>query len=103
MSDVDYAPTTRRTYGPDGGVVVGRCAGYTYDGAAYCPACAADIEVPTSDGDSFPMNEYPMDTWDGRGFGVGVISGLDEWDAPGASCHVCHGRLQTNIIPMEEM
>lgn len=95
------ANTTRRTYGESGGYVFGRCAGYTYDGAAYCPDCAADIEVPTSDGDSFKMNEYPADTWDGRGFGVGVVSGMSEWDAPGPSCDVCHLRLDVTTIEYE--
>ena len=107
MSEIEIASTTRRTYGKDGGIVPGRCAGYTYDGAAYCPACAAEIDVPTADSDSYKMDHYPAfddegrSITDGRGFGVGVISGFDEWDSPGASCDVCMRRLDTNIIEYE--
>ncbi|UBF22794.1 hypothetical protein M1M38_gp101 [Halorubrum tailed virus 27] len=97
----DLAPTTRRTYGPSGGIVPGYCAGYVYDGAAFCPECAAEIDVPTADGESHKMDAYPADATDGHGFGVGVISGFDEWDEPGASCDVCHRRLRTNIIRYE--
>lgn len=97
----DLAPTTAGTPGPDGGLVPGRCVGYVYDGAAFCPECAAEIDVPTADGETYKMDHYPADTWDGRGFGVGVLSGFDEWDEPGASCDVCHRRLQTNIIRYE--
>jgi hypothetical protein len=69
-----------------------------YDGAAFCPVCAAEIDVPTADGENFKMDHYPAETWDGRGFGVGVLSGFDETDYPGDSCDVCHRRLRTNII-----
>ena len=100
----DLAPTIRRTYGPSGGIVPGYCAGYVYDGAAFCPECAAEIDVPTADGETYKMDHYPAyddegrTITDGRGFGVGVLSGFDEWDAPGASCDVCSRRLRTNII-----
>lgn len=100
--DTDMAITTARTYGRDGGIVPGRCAGYTYDGAAYCPACAEEIDVPTADGETYKMDHYPAETWDENGFGVGVISGFSEWDAPGASCDCCFKRLNTNIIHYED-
>lgn len=94
----DLAITKRRCYGESGGIVPGRCAGYTYDGAAYCPACAEEVEVTASDGTTYQMDHFPNGTWDSGGFGVGVLSGFDEWDEPGATCHVCHKRLRTNII-----
>ena len=94
----DLAPTRRSTFGPSGGIVPGRCVGYTYDGAAYCIECAAEIEIEASDGESYAMDHFPDGEWDGRGFGVGVLSGFSEVDFPGDSCHVCHRRLQTNII-----
>lgn len=101
------AGTTGRTYGKGGGMVPGRCAGYTYDGACYCPDCASDFDVPTADGETFKMDHYPAydddghPVTDGRGFGVGVLSKFDETDFPGDSCDVCHLRLQTTIIRYE--
>jgi len=67
------APTRRRTPGEGGGVVPGRLAGYTWDGAAYCPEC----------------------------FGVGVVSGFDEADY-GFSCHICHRLLDTNVLVYDD-
>lgn len=98
----DVAPSTRHTYGPSGGIVPGRCVGYTYDGACYCPECAAEIDVTSSEGETFKMTHFPDRTWDKNGFGVGVLSGFDESDYPGDSCFVCHRRLQTNIIHYED-
>jgi hypothetical protein len=95
------APTRRSTPGPDGGIVPGRLAGYVWDGAAYCPECAADVDVPAPADDpreTIKMDKYPAFETDPNGFGVGTISGFDEWDAPGATCHECHRVLQTNII-----
>mgnify|MGYP006272893355 FL=1 len=103
----DLAPTTAGTPGPDGGIVPGRCAGYVYDGAAFCPECAAEIEIDTADGETYKMDHFPAfddegrTITDGRGFGVGVLSGFDETDYPGDSCDVCHRRLRTNIIRYE--
>ncbi|QCC48107.1 hypothetical protein [Halobellus limi] len=105
MSEIERAETTRRTYGIDGGIVPGRCAGYAYDGETYCPACAAEIDVTTADGDTYKMDHFPAydddgrTITDGRGFGVGVISGFDEFEYPGGSCGVCLRRLDTNILP----
>lgn len=104
----DLAPTRSSTPGPDGGHVPGRLAGYTYDGAAYCPACAEDVEVETAEGETYTLDHFPAfdddgnRVHDGSGFGVGIVSGTDEWDYPGASCHVCHRRLQTNVLVYDE-
>lgn len=99
------APTRRSTPGPDGGHVPTGLAGYVWDGAAYCPECATDVMVENPDGDGeTSVAEYPAYTDDGdpatdpNGFGVGVVSCSDEWDYLGASCHVCHRLLDTNIL-----
>ena len=116
MSDLEYygvsdasdlAPTRASTPGPSGGYVPGRCVGYVYDGAAYCVECAAEIEIDTADGETYKMDHFPAydddgrPVTDGRGFGVGVLSGFDETDEPGDSCFCCHRRIQTNIIRYE--
>lgn len=75
--------------------------GYTYNGEAYCPACARKIEVPTSDGRTFKMNEYPTNTWDSFGFGVGAIFSDSEWDAPGPCCGGCVEQIETTLIHYE--
>lgn len=99
----ETAPTTRRTYGEGGGIVPGRCAGYTYDGACYCTDCASEVVVLTAGGDEYPMDHYPAfdddghPVTDGHGFGVGVLSGFSETDH-GDSCTVCFRRLQTTVI-----
>jgi hypothetical protein len=96
------APTRRRTPGEGGGVVPGRLAGYTWDGAAYCPECADDVTVPAPDGDGeIPMPEYPPFETDPNGFGVGVVSGFDEADY-GFSCHICHRLLDTNVLVYDD-
>jgi hypothetical protein len=97
-SNDDLAPTTARCYGPSGGYVPYRCAGYTYNGAAYCVECAAEIEVTDSDGETWKIDHFPDETWDEYGFGVGVLSGASETEYPGDSCDVCHRRLPTNIL-----
>lgn len=97
--DAEVADTTRSTPGPDGGAVPGRCAGYVWDGAAYCPECAREVEAEAPDGDgTIPLSHYPAFETDPNGFGVGVIAGWDEWDYPGASCDVCLRRLDTNVL-----
>lgn len=94
----EVAPTRRRTPGPDGGIVPGRLAGYVYDGAHYCAECATDATAPAPDGDGeIPIAEYPAFETDGRGFGVGIVSGTDEIDYGGA-CTVCHRLLDTNVL-----
>jgi len=104
-NETELAPTRRATPSApdrdDGGLVPGRLAGYVYDGAAYCPECAEDVEVTDADGKSYSVATFPADKTDGRGFGVGVISGIDEWDAPGPSCTVCHRKLDVNLIKYE--
>jgi hypothetical protein len=119
------APTRRSTPGHGGGHVPGRLAGYTWDGAAYCPECAGDVFVEIAgeppegaleeapevrEGDhgqpAVPIPYYPPFSDDGepitdpRGFGVGVVSGLDEADY-GFSCHICHRLLDTNVLTYE--
>lgn len=108
-SEDQIAPRARGSGGPDGGVVPTGLAGYVWDGAAYCPECADDVEVELPDGDgSVPISEYPAFDDDGdpvtdpNGFGVGTVSCSDEWDYPGASCHVCHRLLQTAILVYED-
>lgn len=122
VSDDQIAPTRRRTPGPDGGHVPTGLAGYTWDGAAYCPECAEDVYVtigglpdegalegvPVKEDDdgepAVPLSHYPAydasgnPMTDPNGFGVGVISCTDETDYPGGSCFVCHRRLQTNVL-----
>jgi len=101
FDNVDVAGTRRSTPGPDGGIVPGRLAGYAYDGAHYCPACAAETTAPAPDGDrEIPIAEYPAFETDPYGFGVGIVSGTDEIDY-GGSCHVCHKLLDTNVILYE--
>jgi hypothetical protein len=104
-TDKELAPTRRATPSApdrdDGGLVPGGLAGYVYDGAAYCVECAEDVEVTDADGKSYSVAAFPADKTDGRGFGVGVISGMDEWDAPGPSCDVCLRRLDVSIIKYE--
>jgi hypothetical protein len=101
--DENLAGYTRSTPGPNGGTVPTGCAGYTHDGAAYCPDCASEQTVVAPDGDgSIPMDHYPAFKTDPNGFGVGVLSRTDEWDYPGASCHVCHDRLQTRLLVYDD-
>lgn len=104
-SDVtdDVAGTRRRTPGGGGGVVPGRVAGYTHDGAAYCPGCAESVEVAcVGDGETYTLDHFPAHGHDPSGFGVGVVSGTGEWDYPGAACDVCHTTLDTNILVYDE-
>jgi hypothetical protein len=98
----DLAPTRRQTFGPDGGYVPGRCVGYTYDGACYCIECAEHIHIETSDGEEYRMDHFPADACDEHGFGAGVLTGFSETDYPGDSCHICHRRLPTTLLPREE-
>lgn len=99
----ELAPTRRSTPGSQGGFVPGRLAGYTHDGEAYCPECADDIHIANPDGvGDTRMSEYPAFETDPNGFGVGVLSGFSEADAPGLSCGVCLRRLQTNIIHYDD-
>lgn len=96
----DLAPTRRGTPGEGGGVVPTGLAGYTYDGAAYCPECAESAETRpcAADGDTYTVARFPSGEHDESGFGVGVVSCTDEWDYPGASCDICHKRLDTNVL-----
>jgi len=94
--DDDLARTARQL---PGGAWPGRAAGYTYDGAAYCLDCSGDVTIECADdGETYTMPEFPADCHDPNGFGVGVVSVSGEWDYPGASCHVCHDRLNTNLL-----
>lgn len=96
----DVAPTTRSTPGEGGGHVPYGCAGYVYDGAAYCPECAAEANTRpcAADGETYTVATFPANEHDVDGFGVGVVDGMDEWDYPGASCHICHTTLDTNVL-----
>lgn len=79
-----------------------RTAGFTYDGAAYCPACAEDVTV-TINGETMTMPEAAeVRGTDENGFGVGLVQTSSEWDAPGASCTVCHDRLATRLIHYDD-
>lgn len=102
--DSDIAPTRRRTPGDGGGHVPCGLAGYTYDGAAYCPDCATDAETRpcAADGETYTVARFPAGETDTEGFGVGVISGTDEWDYPGAACDCCHRTLDTNVLVYEQ-
>lgn len=103
LDDDQIAPTRRGTPGEGGGVVPTGLAGYTYDGAAYCPECARDVEVTSGgDGETYNVATFPADHHDKRGFGVGIVSCTDEWDHPGAACDVCHKTLRTNILVYDE-
>jgi len=94
--DDDLARTARQL---PGGAWPGRAAGYTYDGAAYCLDCATDVRIECADdGETYTMPEFPAFGHDPNGFGVGVVGVSAEWDYPGASCHVCHDRLNTNLL-----
>jgi hypothetical protein len=94
--DDDLAPTAREL---PGGVWPGGAAGYIYDGAAYCLSCAPDVSVESAgDGEMYPLTEFPPGGHDPDGFGVGVVAANDEWDYPGASCHVCGDRLNTTLL-----
>lgn len=80
----------------------GRIAGYAYNGAAYCCACAEDVEV-TVGGDTVAMPEAAdRDAHDDHGFGVGYVRTTTEWDAPGAVCDVCLDTLPTRVIHYDE-
>jgi len=80
----------------------GRTAGYAYNGAAYCPSCAEDREV-TIGGETMSMPDASeVRATDENGFGVGLIQCSSEWDAPGASCTVCHDRLATRLIHYDD-
>jgi hypothetical protein len=95
----DLAPAARRTPGESGGYVPGGLAGYVYDGEAYCPECAGDIEVVSADdGEQYTVESLPAGHHDSNGFGVGVVACTDEFDYPGASCGSCLRRLQTNVL-----
>lgn len=101
--DDQIAPTMSRTPGDGGGYVPSRLAGYVYDGAAYCPACASDVTVTSADDDeTYTLERFPAFDHDSNGFGVGIVSGTDEWDYPGATCHVCSRTLQTNVLVYEQ-
>lgn len=91
-ADDDVANTTN----------AGFTAGFAYDGAAYCPACAEEQTV-TIDGDELAMPDAAeVRGADERGFGVGLIQTSSEWDAPGASCTVCRDRLSTRLIHYDD-
>lgn len=106
--DDQIAPTRRSTPGDGGGIVPGGLAGYTHDGAAYCPECAGEVEATTTDGDTYTLDHFPAFHDDGspvtdeHGFGVGIVSCTDEWDYPGATCHECGLILDTNILVYDE-
>lgn len=96
--ETEVAGTRRRTPGPDGGIVPGRLAGYTHNGAHYCPECATETTATAPDGESeIPIAEYPAFETAPNGTGVGVVSGTAEIDYGGA-CDVCHKLLDTNIL-----
>jgi len=80
----------------------GDIAGYVYNGAAYCTLCAEDVDV-TVGGETVPMPEAAeRDAWDDAGFGVGYVRTSSEWDAPGATCDLCHLRLPTRVIHYDD-
>jgi hypothetical protein len=102
-ADVSIAPTRSRTPGEGGGHVPGGLAGYTYDGAAYCPECAEEVRAECADdGETYTLARFPSDCHDPNGFGVGIVSCTDEWDYPGAACDVCHDLLDTNVLVYDD-
>lgn len=71
--------------------------GYTYNGAHYCPECARNVTVQSSDGEEYAMTDFPDGEHDSFGSGVGKVRTDERVDYPGGTCTVCLQRLDTRI------